>query len=58
MSKQRGKGFHGGRRKYPRKDDHDLKQRDKAEQRRMKFDEDSFFRDMESALDCMISNLF
>ena len=50
MSKQRGKGFHGGRRKYPHKDDCDLKQHDNDEQRKMKFDEEKFLRDMQCAL--------
>jgi len=55
MSKQRGKGFRGGRRKCPHKDDRDLKQHSTADQHKMKFDEDRFLRDMESALGCMIS---
>jgi len=46
MSKQRGKGFHGGRRKYPHKDDCDLKQHDNDEQHKI----EKFLRDMQCAL--------
>ena len=53
MSKQRGKGFHGGRRKHAHKDNCDLKWQNIAEQRKMKFDEDKFLRDMECALGCI-----
>jgi len=48
MSKQRGRRFHGDRRQ---RKEHGSKHQQNAEQRAMKFDEERFLGDMNSALE-------